>query len=441
MNLARHEARAKLLSAVPSAAETRRSTWFVHGALFACLCLQRFGLTLGSSVVFASLPVFAGLVTWMLSRRQATFSVRSLTLYSLAGSSFLVSTLVAIVFRDPRVENSMGSLAAILFTYALLTVRPNERFDGSRTIDIFLGYARVAAVLGIAQYLLQFVGVRVFSFSMTLPFLKPVLVEHQFAFNPLLSYGSTTLRSNGFFLVEPSTFSQVLVLAMASDFFIKNTYRYMPLYGTAYAVSHSGTGVLCLTVAVLVYGFTSPKSMMRTIAFGCAGLVLVGVLALSVPSVFETFARRAGEVGSSGSSGYARYVAQFTALKAFAPEARALVGYGPGATERSIYWVNGSGNPGMKLFIDYGIIGLTLFATFLASTFSRARHVILPILCLSIFQLGGGALLFSPFVVLHTILCVWSAPSSTHVAFAATPMVSARGRWTRAELPVIRSSS
>lgn len=396
------------VSAAAARVRARRSRLFVHGGLFTCLILQRFGLNLGGSVVFLSLPVFAGLLIWMLLQGQARIRANALVLYALVAASFLLSAQWAIVFPDPRVQNSLPSLVAILVTYALLTVEPNERFDSSQTIDIFLRYARFLAVLGILQFAVQFAGLRIFAFSTALPALKPILVEHLYAFNPQLSYRSTTLRSNGFFLVEPATFSQLLALAIAVEFFVKRSYKYLPLYLTAYLVSYSGTGLLGLLVALAFYSFTSRRSLQHTLAFAMAAVAVVGLVALAVPAVFEVFARRAHELGSSGSSGYARYVAQFSIIRRFVEEARCLIGYGPGAFERSVYYIEGTGNPAVKLFVDYGLIGLILFATYLPYVVVRSINLIIPILLLVNFQLGGGHLLFTPLIALISLLCIWS---------------------------------
>jgi hypothetical protein len=389
----------------------RRSRRFIHIALFTALILQRFGLNLGESVVFASTPVFALALAWMLWRRQARVRPGALFLYALVAALFLTSALVAILYPDPRVKNSLPSLFAILALYAMLTIEPNERFDKGHSIDIFLAYARVLAALGILQFAVQFVGVRIFAFSTTLPFLRPVLVEHIYAWNPVLGWRSTIVRSNGFFLVEPATFSQLLVVAIAIDFFVRRTFKFLPLYLTAYLVSFSGTGLLALTTALAIYALTSFANMRRTLSFATLAALAVSMVALAVPAVFDVFARRAHELQSTGSSGYARYVAQFSTVQAFLHEARSLIGYGPGAFERSHYYVEGSGSPAVKLFVDYGVFGLTLFAVFLPYTMLRSsRHLILPILLLVDFQLGGGHLLFAPLIVLMSVLCIWSDP-------------------------------
>src|ERR1700761_3585596 len=90
-----------------------------------------------------------------------------------------------------------------------------------------------------------------------------------------------------------------------------------------------------------------------------------------------------------------------------------MLGYGPGATMRSIYWTAGSGNPALQLFIDYGLVGLGLFLVFLIATLWRKGNGSMMILLLMIFQLGGGYLLFAPMTLLMASLGVWAAQGRT----------------------------
>jgi hypothetical protein len=390
----------------------RRSYLFVHLSFVVCLCLQRFGVSAGpSTVLFASPPVFAALLFWLFRHGQARISKRGLLLYSGVAFLFMVSTVVSIALPDPRTSNSIGSLFCILGIYTFAVVEPTSRFDRSRTLDIFMIYIRAFAALGIVQYYAQFAGVVFFNFTDTVPFLKPVLIEHTVAFRPIMAYGSTTMRSNGFLLVEPSVFSQTLAIAVVIEVFLLRQYKYLALYAVAYSVSHSGTGVLCLAVAVFIYSLTSQKNMLRTLGVGVAVVAGLVVISQLFPEALESFSRRSSEMEKSGTSGYTRYVGQFDQIGVYIQEARSWIGYGPGATERSIYYLLGSGNPALKLFVDYGLLGLFAFYGFLGWCLTRARPLMLPILCLVMFQLGGGKLLFSPFVVQILVLCVWSDPN------------------------------
>ena len=432
MTIAAHEAAPSGYLAAPSAAarDSQRSRRFVHAALLSCLCLQRFGLLLNQSVLFLSLPVFLALVAWMVITGQAEVTARGLLCLGLFMFWTLLSLEVALLFPDERVQISLSSLGDVLVTYALWAVRPTRRFDAAVTLDIFLFYARLCAVCGIAQFALQFAGLRWFEFSDMFPALSPMLAERHYAFNATIAYGSPILRSNGFFLLEPSMFSQVLALAMCIEFFVKRRHRFLPVYGLAYLVSFSGTGALSLIVAVVIYGTFSTKHLIRIGGFALLSVAAVVLLAWTAPQLFQMFASRATEFQRTGSSAYARYAGQIDVIRPFIQETRALIGYGPGATERSLSFNLGSASPLLKLLIDYGVAGLIAFAA-LASVVARAGRPIVVILCFVMFQLGGGYLLFSPFVVLMTLLCAWTGEQKGAPGHAA---LEAEGDRSEADL-------
>jgi hypothetical protein len=390
----------------------RNSRFFVHGTLIACLILQRFGAMPGGSALFISLPLFAGLLGWGLVTGIATLRPRGIALYLVFASVTLISTLIALTAPDGRFGTSLTSLIAILLTYGLSIVGPSTRFDRETVFRLFLGYTRFIAAAGIVQWLIQFAGIRIFSFMLTVPALKPVLVEQQFNFNPIMHYGSTILRSNGFFLLEPSMFSQTLVIAMVIDYFILGRVKYLPLYLLAYMFSFSGTGALSLALAIPFYACLSTQNFGRVAGFVIAGLIAITLGGLVFPDQVGSLLGRTNELSYSGSSGYARFIGPFLPIADLSQEARILIGWGPGATERYIYFVAGTGNSIAKLILDYGVIGITAFMALFIGTLWRRETAILSVLALTTFVVGGGYLLFTPMLVLLFLLCIWGGTSA-----------------------------
>ena len=406
---------------VTAAADRLASRIFVHLGLIGCIVLQRFCFYVGGSPIYFCLPIFLALVVWMLAADRAALRPLSVGWYALFASAGLISTLVAIDAPDQRITDlSVASLYLLLVLYAGLTVRPRPPFDGSRTWDIFLFYVRLCAVLGIAQYLLQFVGIRLFSFMALVPSLRPLLAEPLFNSTPYVAYGSSIIRSNGFFLVEPSTFSQLLMLGVLVEFFLKRSWHWLPLYGVAYIFTYAGTGLLALALACGLYLLTLPRDAGRVLTFAVVAAVLGAVGLIAFPGQLEALTGRASELNYSGSSGYARYVTQFDMIGAVWGETRTLFGFGPGALERASFYVPGGGNPSLKLFIEYGVIGLAAFWAFFATALWRRDAGIVVCFALVNFQLGGGNLLFPPFVVLVALLCIWSRPPSYEHAVQGT---------------------
>lgn len=400
--------------AVRNDADQRASILFVHLGLIGCICLQRFCLFVGSAPIFFCLPMFLGAVGWMLVTGRAEIRAASSWLFGAFVGVALASALVAANNPDMRIGGfSFPSLIGLLLLYAPLTVRPGLRFDGSRTFDIFVFYVRLCAALGIAQYFLQFAGLRFFSFLVAFPALRPILIEPLYNYQPVVSYGSSIMRSNGFFLIEPSTFSQLLMLGILVDVFLRRDWRFLPLYGFAYVLTYAGTGLVALVIACGLHLLVAPRRSANVLLLGGAGAMLAAIAAVVLPDQFAALTSRAGELEATGSSAYARYMTQFKVLGALWGETRTLIGYGPGALDRAQFYSAGGGNAALKLFVDYGLIGLASFACFLIYTLWRPAIAIVTLFVLVNFQLGGGNLLFAPLVVLTAILCIWSGGDET----------------------------
>jgi hypothetical protein len=389
--------------------DRRASRVFVHVACIVTLVLQRFGLIIGDGALFLSLPAYALLLGWAGISGIATIQPRATASYLLFAVWALIVTIGALAMPDMRFGLSLSSLGALLLTYSLAVIRPSERFDREAVFDIFLFYIRLCAALGIAQFVLQFVGLRVFSFAPNMPVLAPFSVEWVFNFNPILHYGSSIMRSNGFFLLEPSIWSQVLALAVVTDYFILGRTRWLPLYLVAYIVTFSGSGALSLIVSMPFFAALSARHFARIIALLMLAIIGLCIASAAFPAEVGSMLARTQELNYSGSSGYARYIGPFLPIGEFADEARFLFGYGPGATERYIHHMADTGNSIAKLLIDYGVIGLLLFTTMLTRLLWRPDVAMLSILSIVTFFLGGGYLVFAPILVLMFLLCGWGS--------------------------------
>lgn len=396
------------------ARDRRNSRLFIHAGFIACLLLQRFGFSSGTSAVFLSLPVFVGMLGFALVTGLAQLHVRGAGFYMVFAGWTLIVTLLGLVWPDARFGLSVASLAATLVTYACLTLGPSERFDRALLFPTFLSYARFLAGAGIVQWIVQFAGLRFFSFLATVPAMRPVLVEAQFNYNPILHYGSTIMRSNGLLLLEPSIFSQLLAIAIVIDYFIMGRAKWLPLYLVAYLLSFSGTGALSLLLVVPFYAALSRRNFGQVAAFAILGIVGLIVGMAAFPEQVGSILSRTDELSYSGSSGYARFVGPFLPIADLSHEARFLLGWGPGATDRYIYHYEGTGNSLAKLLMDYGVVGLGSFLAMFVGALWRYEIAILSMLAISTFLVGGGYLLFSPILVLLFMLCIWSDDGPLH---------------------------
>ena len=270
-----------------------------HAALITALCLQRFGIPFGPATISLSLPVLLVLTLWLILQRRAYVPARSALFFGLFVGWALLSTLAAVVAPDKRVGFGIFSLLELLVLYFPLLIRPRGEFDSLKVQRIFLFYVRLCAVLGIMQFALQFAHIRLFSITERLPSLWHWLLERDYAVISPTKYGSATLRSNGFFLLEPSIFSQVLAIGVLVDVFILGRKGYLPLYAVAYLTTFSGTGLLSLVITLSLIGLTSTRNASRVVVLGLVGCAALTLMALVAPSLFASFVGRTHELQST----------------------------------------------------------------------------------------------------------------------------------------------
>src|ERR1700742_3402003 len=78
-----------------------------HIAFGSCLCLQRFGIPFADSTVSICLPVFAGLVVWMIVSGRARIETKTALLYLIFAIWALLSAIAGVEAPDPRVGFSL----------------------------------------------------------------------------------------------------------------------------------------------------------------------------------------------------------------------------------------------------------------------------------------------------------------------------------------------
>lgn len=391
-------------------ADRRATRLFCHIAFITCICLQRFGLLFGSSALYLSLPVSIGLMGWLLLTGRAQVRPAQLNWFLGFCGMIVVSTFISLSWPDSRVGISLTSPVALVLNYVIFLFGPTTRFDRRQVFDIFIFYARMCAILGIVQYLAQFVGIKIFSFMMTMPFLTPILVEPIYNYYPILTWGSSIVRSNGFFFVEASVFSQFLAVAICVEYFLYKQVKFIPVYALAWIFSFSGTGVICMIAALMLYSVFFFREAGRVIVLAViAALLAASAFVILPPEQLSRLTERSEEFDNKGSSGYARYIGQFASVDVVAEEARTYVGFGPGATDRASFVVSGSGGTLQKVIIDYGYIGLVMFLGLIISAVWRRDISIIPLMMLSVYFLGGGKLFATPGLVFTVLMAIWSA--------------------------------
>jgi hypothetical protein len=376
--------------------------WLILGSL---VFLQRLSIA-GVPVAFGiSYMVLVALVLLRVVIIDATFLV-----------FFLIAAAVASLSVIWWPGNaSFSSFLYLLAIYALYTLRfRNRAVSFAVAQHVFLKCMLIAAVLGIAQFLGQFVlgTERVFPLEYLPEFVK---AQNYNVIIPL-TYGSPIVKSNGVFFLEPSFFSQFLAIALILELLGRQRPMRSGIYLFALLISYSGTGLL--TAAIF-----APFALMRRInvpiILGCIVMAIIVALSMSVLE-FNTVFSRVDEFTAPESSGFARFISPFYLIRDFlipSPD-NFLFGMGPGtidaALKKATFHAYLAHDPTwIKLIFEYGLVGGVAFLSYvMCAMYTGARDRMFSTLLLFAWLALGGYLLNGMMNVLFVTLGVmhsWSA--------------------------------
>ncbi len=386
----------------------RFSVW----VLLASLVVQRFAIPLGELPLSIVGPI--GLLCgafWMVRGVLALDHRRVFALFIIAACGCLAA-LVSLSGSTARLAAiSWTSLAQFLLlsSFALLAFR--EPVDEERFFRAINRWMLFVGAAGILQFFAQFAGVSIFSFS---DYGVPIRFTQEYTFyNTVQTAGasSSVIKSNGFFLLEASIYSQMMALALCIELVYFQRLRHLAVFGLGLIVSVSGTGWMVMG-AFVVGAVVSMGARGAAIGAGALGIgtLTLGVLAVAQPDLFDYFVARAGEFWSPGSSGHLRFVTPFWALSDFVDQTplSLLTGAGAGASERlhtQLTYAYNINTP-LKIAVEYGLIGLAAYlALFLAADRTpRQSALVLPAMVLFLFT--GAYSQFAP--ILFPVLLITS---------------------------------
>jgi hypothetical protein len=259
---------------------------------------------------------------------------------------------------------SLLMLTAVHLPYVLVVTGGHERVQ--QVLRFFLHIATLLACCAVAQYFLQsFIDpAMLFPIDNLVP---DAFVVQGFNGQGTIHYGSTLLRANGVFMLEPSFLTQFLAVAIVAEAIQTKRLLRLALYGMGIIVAHAGTGIMilmvCLPLEIVVH------RRWQLLALGIVGLIVL--LAFGDALQLDMITNRANEFSDPNSSGFARFVGGFYMFEQMLwPEpARALFGYGAGAfTDYAhLFYGEVSDMPLTKMLFEYGIVGASIYFAFIAS--------------------------------------------------------------------------
>ena len=343
--------------------------------LVSMLFLQRFTLPFGATFLHLD---FVGIVLILLYQFvNGKVVIQYDRLLWFLAFVFANTCSLLLNFASATLTSYSGSI--VFYSFFMLS-RASTPDQYRRTLQVFQFLVMLIACLAIVQFPAQFVldSHKLVRFYGIVPDILLGKAEEgpTRGWNTLASIGGGLYKSNGIFLSEPSTLSQVTALGILIEVLEFRRPRYLLVIALGFLFAYSGTGLmlllLFLPLAALRHDRALPYALLPVIF--ALGLFATGVIHLT------NFTSRVGEFEAVGSSGFGRFVSPFwVAAKQFDLEAlqALLFGSGPGTAKFLTHtwygWANYNTTTWIKIFHEYGIIGSFIFACFMAGCLRRSR--------------------------------------------------------------------
>ena len=307
-------------------------------------------------------------------------------LFSLAGV-FGASIVASVHLTDVRLA-SLFLLAAFYIPFIFVS---HQKGLFAYIIRTFQTCVIIIATCGIFQFLMQVAGMNFWDPIQDLPEQYRLI---GYANQLPIFAGSPIMKSNGFFMLEPSFYSKYIATAIVIEFITKRRMLILLLLFSALLFCFSGTGLIVLGVAAI------PMLMkLKPIK-----VILLAILLVIPTYVFfdkgygEIFIERLDEFSNPNTSGYIRFIAPWRAFGEFLRlEDTETVLFGNGAgtlaeyqgreftfDENSGLYKTAHAFSSIKLYVEYGLAGGFLFSVFLIYIFLSNKQNKLLNFCLFI---------------------------------------------------------
>jgi hypothetical protein len=374
-------------------------------ALLSFTVFARFGLALSADYsVQAELLALYTLVGVMALTGAAELNTRGalgyIAIVSVAAASFLVNASLG------AHESSVGSILLLTILYAPLAISLREDLVQPSlwhwVMKTFLRIALFIALAGIAQFFAQFVYSPEWLFDFR-P-LIPDAIRGSGDYHTVQATRHWLMKSNGFFLREPTSFSFLMALALLCELSLTRRKWVMAIFGAGILLSYSGSGVVALAVGMIFPpGRRSLVHLAAAVGLGALALLLLGdVLNLSYT------VDRVNEVQNEKSSAYARFVDPAVALFHYMGSDvwTPVLGHGPGTLPRL---TDAYESTFAKLPFEYGLLGALAFGMLILGAINRAGTPIRIRIALGIAWVLLGSALLSPshLLVIYILCAMW----------------------------------
>lgn len=391
-------------------------------ALVSLILLTRFGLNTGAYGLNFAVPILYVMIFKGLADDKVNLDLPGLLLYVAFISVGAISLMVN-ANLPYRQDGSMASLMLLASLYLpfvfVIKTYPMSREGWLWTMRLLLNISLFVAIAGIVQFYLQFVWKPTWLFDFS-P-LIPKAISADVLANSEIEAGSF-LKSNGFFLREPSAFSFLMAFSLICELALFKRWMRLGVYAFALMLSYSGTGLLALGFGLLFpFGF---KTVVRVSVIAVVGGILLLLFGDALNLSFTL--GRIGEFSAESSSGYIRYVAPMRLVYELIDSDpwTAFLGHGPGTVFHAVRAYEFHDPTWAKLMYEYGVLGFVACLSLIAYGMSRS-HAPVQIRATLFFNwlIQGGHLLTPESVLMcYVLLALWPAPETRRPRYAGSTM-------------------
>ena len=264
---------------------------------------------------------------------------------------------------------SLALVASIYFPFCFKwKIQENLNDNWLWLANTFINISVFVGVCGLLQYIGQFFihDQWLVDFSQYIP----DSIRATQGYNTSIPVG-LMYKSNGFFLLEPSSFSQLMAIALLCEWTLFRRIGRMSVLALGLLVSYSGTGLLTLALGAMFP--LGPRTVVRALGLAALGGLVFFLLGDLLHLSFTL--DRVNEFSTPGSSGSARFVAPVQLLQEQIGNGsdivHVLLGNGPGSVTRAVRSYTFFDPTWTRLLFEYGLLGSIAFLWFFIQTMNR----------------------------------------------------------------------
>jgi hypothetical protein len=230
-------------------------------AVVSSALLQKIALPGSGGALPVTLLIYMGLAAWGFAAGALNLNVPALISYAI----FSVVCLMSAAVSDSPISSALSLPYLLVVHIPLLFTVTSSEFAYKDLLRLLSFLSCASAVIGVLQYGGQFIVGPDLAFFLDTHLPESLLLQGYNRMNPLY-WGTTLLKSNGLFFLEPSFFCQFLAIGVIAELLLGSRLLRLFLMGSGLVVSYSGTGLTML--ALVLPFFLIRRENLKLVLFG-----------------------------------------------------------------------------------------------------------------------------------------------------------------------------